>query len=346
MPEERLLKISPQNLLRQKEAQLAASLKGPEGETNKKTEAVVVKKKSDSEVGKSKKGKEAIEESEAKTLVERPVRGTKRPGSGLEVAIREVRLDMPRMKRLKSRTTSESSQSSREEEEARVRRRPLRAAALPKVEELEKEVRKEVKKTTSKTKKPASALKSRGEFEEGSLGAEEEGRVGEFGREAAVELPAGLRRVLVDDHDLVNRQRKLLLLPARLSAAAFLEEWARQGRKRGRSSEVEEVCSGLTSYMDATLGTQLLYKFERIQYSDVMKEHPGAPMCHLYPPVLLLRLLTRLGPLLAAATPAPALAPLLAALAALATYADGRREEVFPRGDYGTASPEYHRRAL
>ena len=144
MPEERLLKISPQNLLRQKEAQLAASLKNPEGETNKKTEVVVVKKKSDSEVGKSKKGKEANEESEAKTLVERPVRGTKRPGSGLEVAIREVRLDMPRMKRLKSRTTSESSQSSREEEEARVRRRPLRAAALPKVEELEKEVRKEV----------------------------------------------------------------------------------------------------------------------------------------------------------------------------------------------------------
>ena len=36
-----------------------------------------------------------------------------------------------------------------------------------------------------------------------------------------------------------------------------------------RTGQIDEVCSGITDYFDVMLGTQLLYKFERPQYSDV-----------------------------------------------------------------------------
>lgn len=36
-----------------------------------------------------------------------------------------------------------------------------------------------------------------------------------------------------------------------------------------RSGQTEEVCSGITGYFNAMLGSQLLYKFERPQYEEV-----------------------------------------------------------------------------
>ena len=46
----------------------------------------------------------------------------------------------------------------------------------------------------------------------------------------------------------------------------------------GRESAVQEVTSGLREYFNVMLGSQLLYKFEREQHSDMIKQFPDTPM--------------------------------------------------------------------
>jgi len=70
-------------------------------------------------------------------------------------------------------------------------------------------------------------------------------------------------------------------------------------------------------------------------------------MSKLYPPIHLLRLLTRLPSLLASSGLEPtALSGLISTLTLLVNFVNDRKEELFQKADYGTASPEYHRRAL
>ena len=91
-----------------------------------------------------------------------------------------------------------------------------------------------------------------------------------FGSEIELPLPESLKNLLVDDFDLISRQRKTLMLPANINVADFLQSFSEEGEESEKVN-VDEVCRGLCSYFDSTLGTQLLYKFERVQYSDIMK---------------------------------------------------------------------------
>merc|ERR1719384_2614928 len=105
----------------------------------------------------------------------------------------------------------------------------------------------------------------------------------------------------------------------------------------------QEVCRGLKDYFNSTLGSQLLYKFERVQYSDTLKENTGVPMAQLYGPVHLLRLLTKLGPMLSAADiEQEAMDNLLVHVTDFISYMHKHRETLYQIDDYGTATPEYH----
>ncbi|CAO2587590.1 Mortality factor 4-like protein 2 [Lemmus lemmus] len=156
--------------------------------------------------------------------------------------------------------------------------------------------------------------------------------------EVKVKIPEELKPWLVEDWDLKN-------------VDAILEEYANCKRSQGnvdnKEYTVNEVVGGIKEYFNVMLGTQLLYKFERPQYAEILLAHPDAPMSQIYGAPHLLRLFVRIGAMLAY-TPLDekSLALLLGYLHDFLKYLAKNSASLFTASDYKVASAEYHRKAL
>lgn len=105
-------------------------------------------------------------------------------------------------------------------------------------------------------------------------------------------LPDELKHVLVEDWSKVTGEKMLPVLPAKVTVSDILDRFCKHGGPKGTAvtDTTREVAAGIKVYFQEALGTMLLYKFERPQYDELIKENSDLDPCDTYGGVHLLRL--------------------------------------------------------
>lgn len=156
---------------------------------------------------------------------------------------------------------------------------------------------------------------------------------------------------MVDDWDAITRQHKLLDIPAKKTVKDIIDAYI-QMKKSSKSTTqnkevaITDVTTGLISYFNVMLGTQLLYKSERPQYSEILQQYPNTPMANIYGSFHLLRLCVRLGPMLSfTSLDERSIQLLMVSLQDFLKYLVKNSTTLFSMQHFVNVSPEYYRKA-
>lgn len=170
--------------------------------------------------------------------------------------------------------------------------------------------------------------------------------------EVKIKIPDELKPWLVDDWDAITRQHKLVELPTKTTVQEIIDNYV-QYKKASKTlpaqkePQILEVANGLVEYFNVTLGSQLLYKFERPQYAEIVEKFPNRPMSTIYGAVHLLRLFIKLGSMLAfTALDEKTIQLLLVHIHDFLKYLVKNSSMYFSMNHFINSTPEYNRKSL
>ncbi|KAL1396589.1 hypothetical protein pipiens_002647 [Culex pipiens pipiens] len=337
VPENRVLKYNEANVQRQKEVtKLHSSLAAKNKKANTKA------KKADTSAGSSKDG-----DSRASTPSKEVGKEKDGPSSSSDTPGTVT----PTTSASSTASTAPAPTSSRSRSSAKSAGTPAGAAGTPdKSEEKETPIEKR-KSEDAPESGSAAARKKRGRSDTTSSNVESEDQF--LSKvEVKIKIPDELKPWLVDDWDAISRQNKLVELPAKSTVEEIVENYV-QYKKASKvstavkESAVQDIAKGIIEYFNVMLGSQLLYKFERPQYAEMIQTNPGVPMAKIYGAFHLLRLFVRLGSMLAfTALDEKAVQSLIGHIQDFLKYLVKNSSTLFNMQQFVNASPEYHRKAL
>ncbi|KAJ3049273.1 Esa1p-associated factor, partial [Quaeritorhiza haematococci] len=164
--------------------------------------------------------------------------------------------------------------------------------------------------------------------------------------EIKIIIPDSLKVQLVDDWENVTKNQKLVKLPREPTVNQILTNWKESMKKshtrQSRNDDIiAEVVSGLKLYFDKALPNILLYRFERLQYVEIKKQHPEKSFSEIYGAEHLMRLFVQLPSLIAHTNmDQDAVNILRDYFVEFLKYVQKNHQELFV-SEYETASPNY-----
>lgn len=216
------------------------------------------------------------------------------------------------------------------------------------VEGKEKKKRKKDSSTNSRALLVPSAANGVAEAKVNGSGRKQPKNDGRASYEVMMPLRPRLKCILVDDWELMAKDRKLIDLESTTPVESILDNYKAWKKSSGVSDEellgITEAIEGLKEYFNKVLELNLLYRFERMQFSELLKEEPDLRPSSKYGLEHLLRLLVTLPGQIAQTTmDSLSVNILMNHMKAVLEYMDDNLEQY--GSSYMNCSPQYDRLA-
>lgn len=162
-----------------------------------------------------------------------------------------------------------------------------------------------------------------------------------------IPLRPQLKTLLVDDWEFMTKDHKLVNLDKCTPVAKILESFYAYKTSVAKDEALDitrEAMDGLRVFFDQSLTTTLLYRYERLQYSDLLEQNPGLRASEVYGLEHLLRLLAILPAQISLISmDSVSINVMMAEMKALLEYLDDNLDSFV--GSYMNTSPAYDRLA-